>query len=131
MMSTLCVMLSGKRGRLTVEAEFRRIGPDVSAAISGGGGPHIGAVALAEPNGGVPDISVVRASEHRDDVPAALAAGLLCGSLGCRAAVCCGIHLDDITPQEIQDAVELTEALCRRACRLLQTCEADDSGSPA
>ncbi len=88
---------------MTLEWKFH--GQDLSVHI-GGGDDHIGAVALAgrEPEGGV-FAHVLRIRPHREDVLAREAAATLHEALGVCVCVSAGIHVDAITPAEIEDVL--------------------------
>jgi len=73
----------------------------------GGNKPHVGAVALAIPRisltgrGRSASVSILTVPGHKDDELARPAALKLAASLNCPVTVIAGVHIDDITLQEI------------------------------
>lgn len=126
--SLLEVSRSNQRFRL--QATIVPMGNDLSIALFGGDRPHIGATALAfptteskvgpaiEPEGksskqaaNKPTISVKSVPGHREDQLAADLAGKMASALGVTVSLTCGIHLDNITKQEIEEVLSMAEAL--------------------
>ena len=83
-------------GRFRVAARLERCGGDLSAVVTGGELPHVGAVALAqyEPERRSATVSVLTAYGHRDDAVAVRFAKALAAAGHCSAAVTVGIHVD-------------------------------------
>jgi hypothetical protein len=101
-----------EKGRIRVDIKIIRVGDDLCLIISGGDRPHIGAVTLSVPrpslaNDGVnsASTSVLTLTGHKDDDLARLISTMLASKLNKHVVVICGIHLDEITPEEI-DMVE-------------------------
>jgi hypothetical protein len=86
-------------GRLTVHLRAERIGVDWIITIFGGDRPHIGAIALADPDGHCQAICL---PGHREGDIAERFATNLANRLGAAVCVSCGIHLDAITQLEIK-----------------------------
>jgi hypothetical protein len=110
------IELSITEGRVALGLTARRIGADWAVAICGGDSPHVGAVALAAPTCGGGRLAL---PGHREGEVAAGAAAELSTRLGAAVSVTCGIHVDGITPDEI-DAVRgmvgrLVQGLIERA----------------
>ena len=93
-------------GRLTVHLRAERIGADCSVAIFGGDRPHIGAIALAAPDGHCQAICL---PGHREGGIAERFAANLANRLGASVCVSCGIHLDAITQPEIESVTIVLE----------------------
>ncbi len=98
-------------GRFRVTARLERCGTDLTAVVSGGERPHVGAAALAqyEPERHSATVSVLTAYGHRDDAVAARFAKALAAAGRCTAAVSVGVHVDDADARAIealQDACE-------------------------
>ena len=98
----MCRLESGS-GRTRIELSWEWCGDDLRVHI-GGRGNHLGAVALVgrDPAGRVCS-SVQRIPPHREDEIALRAAELLHGGTGRTTCVTAGIHLDKITPDEIEE----------------------------
>lgn len=101
-------MIARGHGRLTVRAEYRRVGADLLVTISGGDRPHIGAAALAGPD--APPAAVTLAG-HRETQLALEAAEHLRGILLGAVLVSCGIHVDDADREQIRILCENTREL--------------------
>jgi len=84
----------------------------------GGGAEHIGAVALAgrDPNGHS-SVQVVRIAPHREDELVRDAAATLHDRLRVNVCVSAGIHVDAITPDEIDAIVTHVRAAVRELAR--------------
>lgn len=107
-----------ERGRVRVRICCLRMGADLCVAVSGGDREHIGAVALAQPHPGETDpgkreanASVIAVAGHREDDLARRVASRLASRFGCTVSVACGIHVDRILPNELEDALELVYQL--------------------
>jgi len=95
---------SAKKGRVTVAVQVFPLGPDWCLLVTGGEAPHAGAVGWS---GDIPAFSL-DFPQHRDRVVVDLFLEALLQVPG-KHIVVAGIHLEAITPQEI----ELTLQLCR------------------
>lgn len=69
---------------------------------------HLGAIAVGEydPTSGRASTSVITRTGHKDDAVAAEAAHAIVKAIRNAVCVMAGIHLDNVTPQEIQQVVE-------------------------
>ncbi len=114
-------LLSAGTGRCQVKLYWYTVGPDLFVSIYNDC-PHIGAVALAdfEPASGRAWASVLSAVGHREDALAHTQARRISARLHCRVCLVAGIHLDEITAEEIclieqsaQEAVGQLLDLCR------------------
>ncbi len=110
---------------LTVEREFKGkpislraepIGDDLLLILTGGDKAHVGSCLLAEPHEGIhpgdppgATTSVINRLKHLDEVVGREAAEKVAVSMGAPVALVCGIHYDEITPQEI----DLIVSICR------------------
>ena len=118
------IELAAERGRVRVRLRAHLLGADLWVALTGGDREHIGAVAVSQPRGakrgraGGSTTSLIALLGHREDELARSMAARLASRLGVAACVTCGVHVDDIRPEEIravQDmAEELTGALLAR-----------------
>ncbi len=104
------ITLEARRGRLHLRLTALYLGQDLSVTLSGGDRPHIGAVALGQSDVSVRVLSV---PGHREEILALRLAQDLATKIQATVCLACGIHLDRIRPEEIQDALELAEALVR------------------
>ena len=101
------------QGRVKLAIVGRWIGPeDVVVELTGGDRPHIGAVALAQirpslknPNEASATTSVLTCLGHQEDDLARGIASRIAKRAKMNAVVICGIHLDDISEEEIRDVL--------------------------
>ena len=114
------IELINQQDGLEVRLTAILMGDDLSVTISGGGKPHIGAVALAVPTpsqhtpGKInASVSVLTLTGHREDDLARQAADSLARALKRIVVVCCGIHQDAATQEEIQAFITMTNSLVR------------------
>ncbi len=106
-------------GRVTLEAVPVPMGNDLCLVITGGDRPHVGAVALAQARPSLHDASKVSASTsvltvlgHKEDMLARSAAQCLAAGLNRTVVVCCGIHVEAISADELRFVEEAVERLC-------------------
>lgn len=86
-----------------------KMGNDWNISIYGGDIPHIGALALGIPRPSLEDknkisssVSVLTITGHKEDVIVQKLAKILASTLNCTVVVSCGIHIRDITFDDIQ-----------------------------
>ena len=102
------------RGRTRVHADVYRVGEDLLVVL-GGEGPHIGAVSMAESIGeGEPRVTTLVAPPHKEAELTEHASRAICASTGRRTVALAGIHLDDITRDEIEAIRRNVRELARR-----------------
>ena len=106
-------------GRMTINFTVVHMGKDLCVSIYGGELPHLGASALAQCRPSLSDenktsssVSVLALLGHKEDKLAASIAERLSSSLKINVAVLCGIHNDDITPEEIHAVCRMTDEWC-------------------
>lgn len=92
----------------TVNCEIIHMGKDYTIAVYGGDTPHVGAVVMsvARPsltgNGIGVTSSVLSGMGHKDDVIAKWFAEEIAKKTASTVVCSCGIHVDDITPEQIE-----------------------------
>ena len=84
------------------------MGTDICMILTGGDRPHLGAVAVAQPRASLADPLIISATTsiitlpgHKEDVLARGAAARVAAASRANVTVCCGIHVDNILPDEI------------------------------
>jgi hypothetical protein len=107
-----------ENGRIKINAKFFLVGEDLCVIISGGDRPHIGCVVLSIPRPSLSDISRTSATTsilnligHKDDEAAKYVAQTLSSRLNKNVVVTCGIHVDNITDEEIDSIMSLLKKL--------------------
>ena len=113
--------INAEQGRIKISMKALLLGDDLCVVISGGDRPHIGAVTMSTPraslsgSGSSASTSVITMPGHKDDESARMVSHSLSSRLYKNVVVTCGIHVDDITAEEINSTTimlkELTEAL--------------------
>ncbi len=116
----MSISLSEGTGRTRVELTTHTIGNDLIVCLFNDQG-HIGAVALAEFNHQEKraSTSVVTRFGHKDDLIAYNAAHHLCRHLKKPVCAIAGIHLDNITEEEIAGIKRNCDALVEKLIREL------------
>lgn len=111
-------LFEARQGRLTLRLEAVPMGRDLTVALSGGDHPHIGAVALSQPRASLApggprsaSTSVLTLLGHKEDDLARNLAARLAAALDTTVCVTCGIHLDQVLPEELVDVAALAEGL--------------------
>lgn len=94
------------------------IGKDLCVIVSGGDSPHIGSVTLSIPRPSLTDsnnnsatTSVLNLLGHKDDEAARYVSHILSSRLNKNVVVTCGIHVDNITSEEINVTIGLLKEL--------------------
>lgn len=112
------IHLHGKKGRVDMHMIAIPLGGDLSVTLSGGDTPHIGSVALGQPNsGGLTTVkagaavSQINLAGHKDHVVTGKMAEKLAALSGGTVTVSGGIHVDAISPEEIDLVLELADEL--------------------
>jgi hypothetical protein len=126
MTSPAPLVLTARRGRASLSMTCVALGRDLAVAL-GGGEAHIGAVAVSQPRpshrpggGTSATTSVIALPGHKEDDLARTLAARFASALGVVVTVACGIHLDDARPEELQDILDLAEALAGTALARLR-----------
>lgn len=125
------ISLTLENGRVRLRLDALLMGRDLQVCLYGGDAPHIGATALAHPHerpfeagadaaAQSAAASVLTLRGHREDELARETALLLARSLGVAVCVSCGIHIENITREEIalcrETSLLLAEKLRKRLC---------------
>lgn len=102
----------------TISCIALKIGNDFNISIYGGDIPHIGAVALGNPinlphniNKLTSTASLLTVPGHKEDIITLNYAKLLAKKLNTTVTICCGIHIKNITPQDITDLTNVINKL--------------------
>lgn len=110
-----CHEFRAQAGRLELRLRLLPQGRDLHAFLLGGEW-HVGATALAGPDGAT---QVSERAAHREGALAAMVARRLATALGCAVSVSAGIHFADITRAEIDAVERLTAELVEEALAAL------------
>nr|WP_312578365.1 hypothetical protein [Sedimentibacter sp.] len=107
-----------EKGRIKINVKAVLIGEDLCVMISGGESPHIGCVTMSVPRPSLSDPNIVSSTTsvlnligHKDDEAAKYVSHELSSKLNKNVVVTCGIHLDNITREEINVVMELLKII--------------------
>ena len=110
--------LTLERGRIKINMIYTLIGDDLFVIISGGDCPHIGCVTLSVPRPSLSDGNIISSTTsvlnlvgHKDDEAARNISHILSSNLNKNVVLTCGIHVDNITKEEIKTVIELLNEL--------------------
>jgi len=105
-------------GQREIKAIAIPLGDDLCVAIFGGDVPHLGAVALAvsrkslaEPGETGSSTSILTLTGHKEDVIVREVSSFLSSKLRKNVAVCCGIHLNNASSEQIAAIISGIEKL--------------------
>lgn len=113
------------RGRMRLCCETVRMGKDYTLCVYGGERAHAGSVtmAIARPSltgeGISVTSSVLNAVGHKDEAVGRLFAEAVAKEKNCTAVCSCGIHIDDITPQQLEEIQQASSRLLKRVLESL------------
>ena len=126
------VSLSEGTNRSRVHLMTRPVGNDLVVFITNEQA-HVGAVAVAEYSAGEnrASTSVITRLGHKDDLIAYMAAHVLCRRLKKPVCAIAGIHLDDITVEEIDQVTRNCGTLVDRLGEILGEQSPDSAKAPA
>ncbi len=104
-------------GSLTLEATLLRAGDGLVVVVTGGDRPHVGSVSLAEPReslrGGEVSatVSTLNRMGHKDDAIGNLYADTLARRTGWPCVATCGVHVDGLGAEGIEQVLALAQDL--------------------
>lgn len=120
--------LTIEKGRIRINAKIFLVGEDLCVIISGGDSPHIGCVTLSIPRPSLSDktkisatTSILNLTGHKDDEAARYVSQTLSSRLNKNVVVTCGIHVNNITGEEINTTIELLKELTNNLIEKLTT----------
>ena len=107
-------------GIFKVIAEVKIIGDDLIISVWGGTKPHIGSISVSVPRPGLQDNTTMSATSsiinligHKDEVVARKFSEQLAAKFNKNAIATAGIHIDDITENQINILMQNMKDLCR------------------
>ena len=106
-------------GIFKVIAEVKIIGNDLMISVWGGTKPHIGSISVSVPRPGLQDNTTMSATSsiinligHKDEVVARKFSEQLAAKFNRNAIATAGVHIDDITENQINIIMQNITALC-------------------
>jgi metal-dependent hydrolase (beta-lactamase superfamily II) len=113
--------LEAVEGRINIKIKAIELGNDLCVIVTGGESPHIGCTILSVPRPGLDDKSIISSTEsvlnltgHKDDDALRHAAHLLSSKLNKNVVVTGGIHVSNITEEEISTVIRLLKDLTEK-----------------
>ncbi|WP_411170101.1 hypothetical protein ACH36K_06310 [Clostridium sp. MB05] len=112
------VQLTKKFKDYNVNCIAIKMGNDLNISIYGGDTPHIGAVALGIPRESLLDknkisssVSILTITGHKEDIIVQNVAKKISSTLNSTVVISCGIHIDNITFDEIESLNSIIDEL--------------------
>ena len=110
----------------TINCTAIQMGKDFNISIYGGDIEHIGAVALGVPRQSLKDknkisssVSLLTVLGHKEDVIVQRYAKILASKLNSTVVVCCGIHIDNINFEEINDLIDVIDEIINELIEII------------
>ncbi len=110
--------LKAEEGRIKIDMKAIMLGNDLCVIVSGGDSPHIGCTILSIPRPSLIDKKIISSTEsvlnligHKDDDALKVVAHTLSSKLNKNVVVTGGIHVDNITKEEIKTIIKLLKEL--------------------
>ncbi|GAB6168132.1 hypothetical protein JCM1393_05920 [Clostridium carnis] len=101
-----------------IHCTYIKMGTDYNISIFGGDKPHIGAVALgiprpslSNPNKISSSVSILTITGHKEDEIARRAAKVLSQKLNVTVVVSCGIHIDNLTFEDLNSITLIVDEI--------------------
>ncbi len=113
-------------GGIALRADLIPMGADCTICVSSDPGGHVGsaAMAIARPSltgqGTSATTSVLNCLGHKDDAVAVHLAQTLAAAMGCTVVCVCGIHIDGLSPEGIQDVLAACQEMEAEILRELE-----------
>ena len=114
------VFIEKMQNGLPVFAQLVQMGKDCTICVWGGDTPHVGSVVMstARPSltgsGVGVTSSVLNGIGHKDEYVARKFAEAAAEKFVCTAVSSCGIHIDDITPAQLQEVSTVCDKLLKQ-----------------
>ena len=87
------------------------VGADWHATVTGGCAPHIGSTSFAWQEGATVRVEYVARGTHKDHIVGNQFAAEMARALNTAVSVDCGIHYENLSPDEIKEVVAGSEQL--------------------
>jgi len=92
------------KGRINIKLNAVEMGEDLCVIVTGGDKPHLGAVTVGSKQA---EANTFCFPHHKEDAVTKLLYSLITESFDKNVVVCCGIHIDNITKEEIASVISL------------------------
>lgn len=119
--------LKAEEGRISILMKAMLLGNDMCVIVSGGDSPHIGCTILSVPRPSLDNRNIISSTEsvlnltgHKDDDALKIVARLLSSGLNKNVVVTGGIHVDNITKEEINIVIKLLKGCTEKLIKLIE-----------
>lgn len=102
------IEITRTKGRLKLKLNAIEMGEDLCVIVTGGDKPHLGAVTIGSKR---VDANTFCFPHHKEDSVTRLLYSLITESFDKNVIVCCGIHVDDISTEEIYSVYTLCKEM--------------------
>lgn len=111
------IEITRKKNRLEVRMMAMNMGSDLCVMLMGGDKPHLGAVTVGS---GSESLKTFAFDTHKENIITELFSSRLKREYTGNFAVCCGIHLNNISQEEIQLVIQLCRDMAEDLCAVLK-----------
>lgn len=111
------IKINRKMNRLEINLVAIHMGKDICIVLTGGDTPHLGAVTVGSP---ILSVETFTFENHKEDIITRMLGEILSKEYKGNFVLCCGIHLDNITKQEISDVLKLSSEITIELCKRLK-----------
>lgn len=103
--------------RITIDLKGIKMGQDLCVILTGGERPHLGALTTGS---SLVDLNTFTFEGHKENFVTEIVANILKKEYSGNFVVCCGIHLDDISKEEIESVLKMCKDMTSELCNKLK-----------
>jgi gallate decarboxylase subunit D len=111
------IHISRQQNRIEINLAAYDMGQDICVIITGGDTPHLGALTVGSENH---ENQTFAFDSHKEFAVTELFGDRLRGAFEGNFAICCGIHLDQITKSEISVVMDLCRDMAEELIKALE-----------
>lgn len=104
--------------RIKISLKVIKMGQDLCVILTGGDKPHLGALTTGS---SLVNLNTFTFPGHKENFVTEIIGDILKKEFSGNFVVCCGIHLDDISKEEIQKVLYLCEEMVIELCNKLKS----------
>lgn len=103
--------------RIKINLKAIKMGEDLCVILTGGDKPHLGALTIGS---SLVNLNAFTFQGHKENFVTEVIGDILKKEFSGKFVVCCGIHLDDISKNEIQHVLSLCKDITAELCNKLK-----------
>lgn len=103
--------------RIHISLKAIKMGEDLCVILTGGDKPHLGAVTVGS---SLTDLKTSTFEGHKENLLTEILGNILRKDYSGNFVICCGIHLDYISKDEIDDVLYLCGSMTNELCNKLK-----------